>query len=163
MLDLRKFFKGVKIVGISCMALTSVFYVAEKVSGSSSFSFLSSQVPQSQIKQRGGVIRFDPDGIYLHANETHHSVGILNAYINHKGDLEIVTESVAPVITASANPDETLAARGIYAGLSVGNQKTIVSFSQNGRRLNLNSPNDYEKISGSSSNVWVSWTSKQGS
>ncbi|WP_088041580.1 hypothetical protein [Bacillus sp. EAC] len=143
------------------MAITSVFYVTEKVSGYSSFSFLSSQVPQSQIKQRGGVIRFDPKGIYLHANETHHSVGIITAYINHKGQLEIITEAVAPIITASANPDETLAERGITAGLSVGNQKTVISFSQNGRKLNLNNPADYDKISGSSSNVWVSWTSNQ--
>ncbi|PGS48700.1 hypothetical protein [Bacillus sp. AFS041924] len=142
-------------------SFTLVFVIARESVSGTSYAFSSTQVTSANIVQRGGVIRLSPKGVYLHVNSTHHSVGIKSVKINNSGNLEIATESVAPIISINVSPDETLAQRGVIAGASVGNQTTIIKFSKNGKALNLKRSSDYNLIASDVSNIWVSWLSHQ--
>jgi len=138
-----------------------VFIIARQTATGSSYALTSTQVTKSNIVHRGGVIRIGTNGVYLHVNSTHHSVGIKSVKINKAGNLEIATELVSPIISINVSPDETLAQKGIIAGASVGSQTTIIKFSKNGRSLNLNRTSDYKLIASDVSNLWVSWISHQ--
>ena len=110
----------------------------------------------------GGVIRFDPiDGIYLHTNATHHSVGIESVGANADGDLYVKRFSGGAVVSLSASPDETLCARGITAGVSGGGINSVIRlYNRAGKRLNLNNASDYAEIASPWSNLWVTYINR---
>lgn len=137
------------------------FVILRETASGSSYVLSTKQVTKNDVIQRGGVIRLGSKGAYLHVNSTHHSVGINSVKINSSGNLEIATENVSPIISVNVSPDETLAQKSVIAGASVGNTKTIIKFSKNGKPLNLNKAADYKLIASDVSNLWVQWTSHQ--
>lgn len=124
-----------------------------------------------RIRPRRVVIRFEPGkvslyedgtfisgGPYVHANVAHIAVGVEGCLIQPDGDLEIITDGMTPVMSNWCSPDETLSARGIVGGCSVG-ASTIVRFSKNGTRLYLNRQAHWDLISGTQANAWFGWDS----
>jgi len=119
----------------------------------------------------GGPIKLDPGtvagggafssgGPSIIADGPHVAVGVVSVEVNSAGNLLITTDgSFNPICIAHVTPDETLAARGISCGPSVGTTTTVVSFSKADVQLNLTVQADWDAVAGSSSNIWVSWAS----
>lgn len=105
----------------------------------------------------GGCIRFGHDGVYLHQNSSHDSVGIRDLYIDTEGRLVVKHSAPGPVVTMSANADETLSARSITLGCSGGGGTTTITVSKLGKKLNLRDPDDYKLVAGTYSNAWLFW------
>lgn len=106
----------------------------------------------------GGVIRLDPvEGVYLHTNSSHHSIGIKQVYIDSSDGslvIEKYPDASNAVVTTAVTPDETLAARGITVGLSGGGTISKVFFYKNGTKLLLHGPNGYDAVASATSNIW---------
>lgn len=105
----------------------------------------------------GGCVRFTKDGPQIHHNETHTSSGIRSVSIDDRGRLEVKHAAPGPIITMNANADETLVARGIAFGCSGGGGTTIIVASGKDGQLDLNDPDDYKKVAGTYSNIWLYW------
>ena len=105
----------------------------------------------------GGCIRFTNDGPQVHHNDTHTSSGIREVSINDQGRIEILHTSPGPIITMSANADETLVSRGIAFGCSGGVGRTLLIAAANGKRLDLSQDDHYALLRGTAANVWVHW------
>lgn len=127
------------------------------------YQFTHEQKPTSSLLIGGGVIRIDPtEGVYLHTNETHHSVGIESVFINAGGDLEIKRYSGSKVVTTSITPDETIARLGITFGLSGGGTRSVLqAYNRQGKRLNLNVPEDYAQVASPTANIWALFVNSQ--
>ena len=110
----------------------------------------------------GGIIRFGPDGIYIHENETHDSVGIRSISIDEKGRIVVYHSAPGSIVTMSANADETLVTRGITLGCSGGGGRTVIVVARFGRALDLNKSDDYKLVSGSYCNAWLFWLHRAG-
>lgn len=103
---------------------------------------------------------FSSGGPYIIADGPHVAVGVVSVEVNSAGNLLITTDgSFSPICIAHVTPDETLAGRGISCGPSVGTTTTVVSFSKADVQLDLTTQTDWDKVAGSSSNIWVSWAS----
>ncbi len=94
----------------------------------SAYQLTNEQAPTTDLKISGGVIRLDPtEGVYLHTNETHHSVGIESVGIdNETGYLSIRRYKGDAIVSVMASPDETLAGKGITFGPSGGGRTTLI-------------------------------------
>lgn len=118
-------------------------------------------------EHRGCVVRFGLDGVYLHVNSAHNSVGVESVTVNSNGELEVLTDQQpgSPIVDVQATVDETLAQKGIYAaGPSGGSPITRFSmyiYLSNGvrKKLDLSDPDDYDMIKSEYANVWLHWTS----
>lgn len=119
-----------------------------------------------RVVVRGGCIRFDPEGPKLHTNPMHVTVGIIpsSLVIDGSGHLNFNLDVSLPVVSAKADPDETLVGRGISAGISGGVGLCVVRFKLEGRDgyLNLNNADHYAKLEGSTSNLWITINSVTG-
>lgn len=112
---------------------------------------------------RAACIRVDPDtpggelhdGIYIHVNSAHPSVGIRRVGVSN-GDLIIYydTPRIAPLISAQFSADEALAARGIVVGASVGDHSRV-RFGIGGQRIPLSDP----RLRVPNANFWAAYTS----
>jgi hypothetical protein len=101
---------------------------------------------------------FASGGPVIIADGPHVAVGVVSVAVNGSGNLVITTDgSFNPICIAHVTPDETLAARGISCGPSVGTVTTVVSFSKADVQLDLTTQLGWDAVSGSSSNIWVSW------
>lgn len=113
--------------------------------------------PSAEIDVRGCVVRLDDDGIYLHTNASHVSVGVRSVSIDGPY-LYIDIPGNGPIVSMGAWCDETLTARGITAGPSGGTGTTKIRFHQEGYGpLDLSDPADYARAAGPLSNVWLGW------
>jgi len=136
--------------------LTITFALTVGCITSASSGYKLSQNESTNTNMNGGVIRLDPTkGVYIHVNDSHHSVGIENAYI-HKtnGSLVIVKDNKNPVVTTTVLPDETLAEKGITLGLSGGGKVSHIFFYKDGKQLKLHWPSHYKQVASATSNVW---------
>lgn len=98
------------------------------------------------------------EGVIIHANSAHITIGVQLVRIQPDGDLEIVTDgSMTPVTTCSSDADETLAPRGISVGFSVG-PTTVARFGKEGvGKLDLTNQAHYDMLAGPYSNLWAQW------
>lgn len=130
----------------------------------------------SGVRFRGTCIRFAPGkahtgnetdgawfegdaGPYVHANSAHISSGVQGVSVDFQGRLVIDTDGMTPVTAGIVSGDETLSARGIFGGASVGTN-TVITFYKVGKgRLYLNQQADWDAIASTLSNVWVFWMS----
>ena len=110
----------------------------------------------------GGCIRFGTDGIYLHENTGHDSVGIRSVSIDDQGRVVVKHSAPGSIVTMSANADETLAGRGVTLGCSGGNGETIITVARLGKVLDLGNSDDYKLVSGAYSNAWLFWLHRAG-
>lgn len=115
--------------------------------------------------QSGCVIRFDQRTAggqtrpRLYANASHFCVGVVKVYAEYpSGALVIDQQATQPVINISVSPDETLVARGISCGASGGFNVTKVYCRDYSGPVKAYS----SKMYGSSSNLWIGWTSWGG-
>lgn len=101
------------------------------------------------------VIRFPSSGPYIHNNASHACVGVSQVWIDGSGQLVIDHASVGPVALPVAQPDETMAARGITVGPSGGGTQTRLRFGfPQGGQLRLDYPSHYAQLAGDTVNVW---------
>lgn len=119
--------------------------------------YTNEEVRTCDLMIGGGVIRLDPtQGVYLHTNNTHHSVGIESTRIDEGGDLEIRRFSGGAVVSLSVTPDETLTRLGITLGVSGGGIVSKIHFyNRQGQRLNLNNNDHYKQVAAATSNIWA--------
>lgn len=112
----------------------------------------------------GGCIRLYDTGPEWHVDEDHHTVGIdptVAPTIDASGFLTFWTLVKNPIIGCSIQPDETLTARGINAGLSNGTHLIRLRFYKegisgaNGAPLDLNDPIHWSRVTGPYSNLWI--------
>lgn len=105
------------------------------------------------------VLRLDPDGIYVHCNSTHTTIGITDASISATGEIVLTHAQVGPCAGLFVSPDETLAGeRGVTAGGSGGGSETRIRVhhpSIPGRRLYLHKPEEYALVASPYANLWV--------
>lgn len=127
------------------------------------YQYTNEEVTTTELMIGGGVIRLDPvEGVYLHTNETHHSVGIESARIDENGDLEIRRFSGGAVVSLSVTPDETLTRLGITLGVSGGGiVSKIHVYNRNGERLNLRQSSDYKQVAHAYSNIWALYINRR--
>lgn len=119
--------------------------------------YMFPSLPIGELQISGAVIRIDPDlGVYIHANSSHHAIGVTDAYIDDTdGSLVVVRDNNNPVVSTSVTPDEALTDRGIHVGLSGGGQISKVFFYDiNGNKLLLHGPNGFAAVASSVSNIW---------
>lgn len=114
---------------------------------------------QVQTSATGCCIRFGPDGIYLHHNTTHYSVGVEEGALTYdtRGRLVVRHKSVGQLVTMGAFADETLTARGIALGCSGGASRTTIQVARKGVPLDLRKSTDYDQVAGEVSNAWLFW------
>ena len=107
----------------------------------------------------GCCIRFGPDGIYLHHNDAHYAVGVVEGALtlDTKDRLVIRHSSAGEIVTMGAFADESLVSRGIALGPSGGTGKTVIAVAKNGVALDLRKPSDYAQVSGEYCNAWIFW------
>lgn len=107
----------------------------------------------------GGCIRLYSTGPVWHVDADHHTVGIdptVAPTIDASGFLTFYTLVKHPIIACSIQPDETLTARGISAGLSNGTHLIRLRFYKDGvGPLDLNNPAHWDLVEGAYSNLWV--------
>lgn len=115
---------------------------------------------------RGCIIRFPSSGPVilddgaLNPPAGHVSRGCNSVSVNTTGELVIGTDALVPIISATAQADETLVWRGITAGMSVGNTQTRVRFYKTGYgALELDIAYEYDSLAGDYSNLFVTWFS----
>lgn len=125
--------------------------------------------PDIEWDLRTCVIRFEPGvvngdgtfesgGPYIHANETHVSVGVVDVQVTSAGQLEVINDGGAPIGSITCTPDETLVGRGIDLGPSGGAPGTRFTARQEGvGQLNLTQQADWDAIAGETCNVWLAW------
>lgn len=78
---------------------------------------------------------------------------VIGVSVSSNGDLWIHTSPVEGIVSAIIEEDETLTARNIQAGPSVGFDKTVVRFAQGGRVIRA----DSTEVRGAYSNIFVTW------
>ena len=106
----------------------------------------------------GCVVRLGESGPYIHADGQHISIGATSVEIDSNGYLLINTDGhIAPICWAMAVPDETLARDVVITGPSWAANTTRIGFAKAGSALDLSDPSDYAEVSGSNTNIWVSW------
>ncbi|MBS1968657.1 MAG: hypothetical protein JSU04_00025 [Bdellovibrionales bacterium] len=127
------------------------------------YQFTNEEVLTAELMIGGGAIRLDPtEGVYLHTNETHHSVGISSVCIDENGDLEIRRFSGGAVVSLSVTPDETLTKLGVRVGVSGGGITSKVHFyNRHNERLNLNRASDYSQVATPFSNLWALYINRR--
>lgn len=106
----------------------------------------------------GGCIRFTDTGPQWHTNSAHVAEGMDTSVapeINAAGDLVVKMQTSAPVVSATAALDETLAGREVTAGVSGGVSDCRIVFWKGATRLNLNLPGHYANLAGEWSNLWL--------
>lgn len=110
----------------------------------------------------GCVLRIHGSGIRVHANRTHRCIGVASARISSTGKIQVTasSEQRGAVVNVQGDPDETLTSRGIALGVSASASTMNFSLydSRLDRKLDLRKPADLRRASGSTSNVWISWT-----
>lgn len=112
----------------------------------------------------GGCIRFYNGGPEWHINDAHATVGFNTStppVVEDDGDLTIsILSPTKPVVALLAVPDETLTTKGITAGGSGGVGHVTIRFFDHhlGRQLNLADSDDYKRIRGQHSNLWIAVT-----
>lgn len=147
---------------IALLTVVGLFGLGTAVYANTSYQFTNEQVPTTDIKISGGVIRIDPvQGVYLHTNSSHHSVGIKSVGINpDNGYLFIERYNGDAIVSVVATPDETLSAKGITFGPSGGGKITYLKlYNRNGQLLDLRKQSDYDQVASSVSNVWIAYFS----
>lgn len=147
---------------IALLTAVGIFGLGTAVYAASEYQFTNEQVPTTDIKISGGVIRIDPvQGVYLHTNNSHHSVGIESVGIDpDTGYLHIQRYKGDAIVSVVATPDETLAAKGITFGPSGGGRNTYLKlYNRNGQLLDLRKQSDYDQVASSLSNVWIAFFS----
>ncbi len=107
------------------------------------------------------VIRLAPEGLYLHEDGGHALVGVSNVYLRN-GAVFVESSKPGPVISAFAQPDETLGGkRGILAGITGGGPGSYIYLydTRVDRRLDLEDESDYARVAGNYSNLWfeIKW------
>lgn len=104
----------------------------------------------------GCTVRFSPAGPKVHVNRAHECPHVTSVVVED-GMLVVRRSGARSIQSVSANPDETLAARGILAGASGGGAITRVRFfdTTTGKPLPADSP----KLHGPTANVWLTWVS----
>lgn len=126
------------------------------------YQYTNEEIPASGIVISGGCIRIDPaQGVYLHTNETHHSVGIESVGIDSTtGYLCVRRFKGDAIISVIAAPDETLAQKGITFGPSGGGRKTLIKmFNRNGELLDLREPSHFNQVASAYTNIWITFFS----
>lgn len=103
----------------------------------------------------GCAIRFTSSGPAIHANATHICTGAKSVSVEADGDLLIKSTPRGPVVSITAEEDETLARRGFIAGPSGGVGTTVVRFTstKTGVAVRADSP----LLRGTYSNLWMTW------
>lgn len=147
-------------------ALSAAALVLCGAGGATAASTLTPSSPDNELVHRGCVIRFDTKTSagttkpHIHANSAHRCVGLRSEpTVDSTGRLVLKTDGGEPIVTMSASPDETFAARGITCGVSGGTGTTRVScYDRAGKPVRADSP----QLFGSTSNLWMSWTSWSG-
>ena len=112
----------------------------------------------------GCVVRFYSSGPALHQNGAHACTAATGVWVRDNGVLVIDQTHTGPVVSVTAQADETLVARGVQAGVSGGVSDAHVTFydSRLGRVLDLTDPGDYRRIAGAYSNLWFQVTQISG-
>ncbi|WP_435198461.1 hypothetical protein [Janibacter sp. GS2] len=110
----------------------------------------------------GCVLRMTTTGVTVHANTTHRCIGVSSVGISSTGRIRVTAspEQRGAVVNVQGDADETLTTRGI--GLGVSASASTMNFSlydsRLNRRLDLRKAADLRRVSGSTANVWLSWT-----
>lgn len=122
--------------------------------------------PRNGAVITGGILRIYPDGVEIHTNNSHGNTGIRGFGEDADGKNiwdesgRLIVKHVAAggvIVYIGASPDETLVKNGITAGCSGGVGTTIVQFAQYGQPLDMRLPEDYAKVAGNYSNLWITW------
>lgn len=108
----------------------------------------------------GGCIRFTDTGPEWHINTRHTTVGFdttVPPQITSEGDLYATMTETLDVVAAIASPDETLAEKGVWAGVSGGVGHCKIRLRKYGlpTPLDLNDPDHYASVRGEWSNLWL--------
>lgn len=112
--------------------------------------------PDTTYKFIYGVVRLLSTGPEILHDGNHVSNGIQSTEINGStGYLDVHHDGTLPVGIVQVTVDETLASRGIICGASGGASTVRIRFWENGAVLDPRASSDYDKLSGSSSNIWV--------
>lgn len=131
--------------------------VVGAAAGASGVDALGGLIVQSangpEVTVRGCPIRFDgtTGQPYIHTNNWHACPGVQRVYLEN-GNLVVEADFTGQIIAAVASPDETLASRGVTAGITGGGPKSTLWFAINGTRVRLPDKRIYE---GGWANVWV--------
>lgn len=112
--------------------------------------------PQEPDLEVFGVVRLLSDGPDILDDVGHTPRGLTEAFINSKGQLEITHTDLVVVGVSAVTPDETLVGRGMLVGNSQGFASGRLTFYSTvmGSVLDLNNPEHYKAVAGSTSNVW---------
>lgn len=122
----------------------------------------------------GGCIRLYKDdhetpGPQWHINSGHSTIGLIDTSapptIDASGFLVVNFLDVGPrsVVSMTAASDESLTARGIFAGCSGGGSNCRIRFYKNGINgadgvpLNLNNAVHWDRVSGDLCNLWITF------
>lgn len=112
--------------------------------------------PDNTSMEFGGVVRLLAAGPDILSDGPHVARGLQSTYIDASGYLVVEHDGAEPVGTAIIQIDETLAARGVICGPSVGGSSTRIRFYRVGTGLlDLNNATHYGYVSGTSSNIWI--------
>lgn len=113
----------------------------------------------SEVVMSGGCIRFDTSAPRFHINEVHktHGIHVDSLALDSAGNVTFELIEGLPVISTYVTADETLVGRGISGGISGGVGLCVIKLHLEGRpgTLDLNNPAHYEKVFGSTANLWV--------
>lgn len=123
-------------------------------------STVLSNVPVSDLVFSGACIRLAEDGPYIHTNTAHASINVDAVFIDDVGDVRVEHSGMGVVVSVTMSPDETVAGmKGIIGGGSGGTGATRFRLfdTRIGRRLNLSRPEDYARVAGEYSNLWLTW------
>ena len=103
-----------------------------------------------------GVIRFPSGGPVILDDAGHTPQGLSSVQILSSGYLQINHTDLGVVGVAYANADETLADRGILAGVSQSYDYARIRFRDltNKKTLNLSNSTDYNRLGGTNANIW---------
>ena len=130
--------------------------------GTAASTLGGNNLPPAQVTTSGdvevfGVIRFPSSGPQILNDAGHKPHGLINAFINSNGWLEVTHTNLVRVGVSVVNPDETLVARGIMVGNSQALDAARIRFYEtkgNGTALNLNNSSHYKKIAVTNANIW---------
>ncbi len=151
---------GVKEMKIKVSIIICVVLSLLSITVSANSFMFSTEEVNDDLRISGGAIRIDPNGVYIIHDSAHHPVGIESVYVDEKsGVLVIVKDNNNPAVTTSADPDETLAKKGVTVGLSGGGRISNITFYKNGRKLYLNRAVDYKQASDKMANIWFTTVS----
>ena len=106
----------------------------------------------------GCAIRFTTNGPAIHTNSTHKCTGATSVSVASNGDLVITSAGRGPVISVTAEEDETLAKKGVLAGASGGISRTVVRFYSS--RTGAFIPADSPTLQDPYANLWMTWVNQ---